>query len=522
MLIGDIARRNARRYGDKVAVVYEDSELTWRALDERANRIATYLLARGLRTGDRVAVCARNTPEWPEIVYGLAKAGLVLVPVNIRLSQPEVEYVVADSGARAAIIHSDQVAALGAPLAGLDVVVEIGGDTIGVSYAKALDAGRAVDPTPAALTERDIHILLYTSGTTGRPKAVAHEHRGLISQVLDTTISTESHHGDVFLATTPFFTAGGTLRTLSWMYLGQTMVIHPRFDPVAVLDAIERHRVTMTTFIPTMLIRTLRELDSRPYTDVSSLRRISYGSAPVPPGLAEEAMVKLGCDLQQRYGLTEAGGQVTILTPEDHRAIVAGAESLRTSCGRETPHAEIRIVDESGAELPPGEVGEIVIRADSVARGYWNRPEATAETFRPDGLWSGDLGRLDEAGYLHIVGRKTDLIISGGFNVYPAEIERVLGGHPNVDLVAVVGKPDPEWGETPIAVVVPKGDITPQALEANLRQLAREQLAGYKQPRGFQFRDTMPLGPAGKILKRELKAELSGSAAPAPAGPAGQ
>ncbi|KJE21813.1 acyl-CoA synthetase (AMP-forming)/AMP-acid ligase II [Frankia torreyi] len=514
MLIGDIARRNARRYPDKAAVVYEDEELSWRSLDQRANRIATYLLGRGLVKGDRVAVCARNTPEWPEITYGLAKAGLVLVPINIRLSGPEVDYVLSDSGARAAIVHTDHVDGPGAPLAALDTVIEIGGDSVGVNYAKALAAGRDADPTPADLTDSDIHLLLYTSGTTGRPKAVVHEHRTLLSQVLDTTISTESRHDDVFLATTPFFTAGGMIRTLSWMYLGQTMVIHPRFDPVAVLETIERWKVTMTTFIPTMLIRTLRELDNRPGIDVSSLRRISYGSAPAPPGLAEEAARKLGCDLQQRYGSTEAGGQVTILTPEDHRAIFAGDDALRSSCGRETPHAEIRIVGEDGVELPRGEVGEIVVKADSVARGYWNRPEANAETFRPDGLWTGDLGRLDERGYLHIAGRKTDMIISGGFNVYPAEIERVLGAHPNVDLVAVVGIPHPEWGETPIAVVVPKGDITTEDLEAQLRTLSREQLAGYKQPRGFAFRTQMPLGPAGKILKRELRAELAAPESP--------
>jgi acyl-CoA synthetase (AMP-forming)/AMP-acid ligase II len=514
MLIGDISRRNARRYPSKAAVVTASGTVTWGALDARANRLATHLIDRGLTLGDRVAVCARNTGEWPEITFGLAKAGLVAVPVNTRLSAAEIEYIVVDSGVRAAIVHTDQAALVSSVFADLDVVLEIGGEDVGRPYEAALELGHDVDPTPAALTGDDVHFLLYTSGTTGRPKAVVNTHRGMVAQTLDTTVVTEARHSDVLLATTPFFTAGGMVRTLGWMYLGQTMEIHSRFDPEAVLDAIERRGITMTTFIPTMLLRTLRLLEEEGrQRDVSSLRRISYGSSPVPPGLAQEAMDRLGCDLQQRYGLTEAGGQVTILSPEDHRAMVAGKESLRTSCGRETPQAEIRIVGEDGEELPRGEVGEIVIRADSLATGYWNNPEKTAETFRPTGLWSGDLGRLDEDGYLHVVGRKTDMIISGGFNVYPAELERVIGGHPLVDLVAVVGTPDPEWGETPVAVVVPKGEVDRAGLEAELAGLCRTQLAGYKQPRSFEFRTELPLGPAGKILKRELRV----SAAPVPA-----
>jgi acyl-CoA synthetase (AMP-forming)/AMP-acid ligase II len=506
MLIGDISRRNARRYPHKTAAVFNDTELTWAALDDRANRLATYLLGRGLRCGDRVAVFARNTLEWPEIIFGLAKAGLVLVPANVRLAPNEAMYVLEDSGCRAAIVHTGETETFGAVLEGLDVVLEIGGSGLGTAYDAALSAGRGVDPTPPDLTPADIHFLLYTSGTTGRPKAVVCEHRGMIAQLFDTSIVTEARHDDVLLAQTPFFTAGGMVRTLAWLFLGQTMVIQPRFDPEATLGEIERRRITMTTFIPTMLQRTLQRLEEGPTHDLSSLRRISYGSAPVPSGLARAAMERLGCDLQQRYGLTEAGGQVTILSPADHRAMVAGKEHLAESCGRETPHAEIRIVGDEGEEVPRGEVGEIVIVAESTARGYWNRPAETAATFRPTGLWSGDLGRIDDEGYVYIVGRKTDLIISGGFNVYPAELERVIGAHPDVDLVAVIGAPHAEWGETPAAVIVPKGGVGLEALEDGLRQLCRHQLAGYKQPRIFEFRAELPLGPAGKILKHEIRA----------------
>jgi acyl-CoA synthetase (AMP-forming)/AMP-acid ligase II len=509
MLIGDIARRNARRFPRKTAVVSGGTELSWAALDDRANRLATFVLDQGLQLGDRVAVAARNTVQWPEITFALAKAGLVLVPINVRLTAPECSYILEDAGCRAAIAHTEHLATLGSALQGLDVRLEIEGSDWGFPYDKAIEQGHPADPTPSSLSPTDIQFLLYTSGTTGRPKAVINEHRAMLAQVLDTTIVTEARPDDVYLAMTPFFTAGGMIRTLAWLYLGQTMVIHPRFDPDAALDAIERRRVSMTTFIPTMLLRTLRAIEEGASRDLSSLRRISYGSSPVPPGLAAEAMEVLGCDLQQRYGLTEAGGQVTILTPADHRAMVAGNTSLTTSCGRETPQAELRVVNEDGHEVAPGEVGELVIMADSTGRGYWNRPEATAATFRPTGLWSGDLGSIDEQGYVHIAGRKTDMIISGGFNVYPAEVERIIGAHPNVDLVAVVGAPDKEWGETPVAVIVAKGDV-PADLESELRELCRRELAGYKQPRAFEFRPELPTGPAGKILKREIKTEWEG------------
>lgn len=508
MLVGDIPRRNARRYPTKTAVLSGGTTLTWAAVNERANRLGTALLAAGLRTGDRVAVCSRNTAEWPEIVFGLAKAGLVAVPVNIRLSAPEIVHQLADSGARAGIVHSDQTALAGEVFTqSLELVVQIGGEEAGKDYEGLLAGSIDADPTPETLTHDDVQFLLYTSGTTGHPKGVVQLHRGMVAQALDTSLATEAVSTDVTLGTTPCFTAGGMVRTVSGMFLGQTLVLHPRFDPEHVIDEIERSRVTMTTFIPTMLTRTLKALEADPARDVSSLRRISYGSAPVPPGLAREAMERLGCDLQQRYGSTEAGGQATILTPADHRAAVAGDEGLLASCGRGTAMAEIRIVGADGEELPIGETGEIVVRSDMVAAGYWNKPEASAETFRRTGLWTGDLGKLDERGYLYIAGRKTDMIISGGFNVYPAEIERVLVAHPDVDLVTVVGLPDPDWGETPVAVVVGRGAPGPD-LEAALRDHCRGNLAGYKQPRRFEFRDELPLGPAGKILKREVRAAL--------------
>jgi acyl-CoA synthetase (AMP-forming)/AMP-acid ligase II len=515
MLIGDIATNNARRYPDKPALVDADRMHTWSEVDRQARRLASFLAGRGLEPGDRVMVIARNCIEWPEISFGLAKAGLIAVPVNIRLAPDEVAHVRDDSGARAVIVHADHLDKfLGeftdlALVLGIDARATLGASESVTDYETALAQAQPSVPR-REITPDDVAVILYTSGTTGRAKGVMHTHRGLLYQAADTNLVTEANRSDIMLATTPFFTAGGMVRTVSWLYLGQTMVIHQCFDPQAVIDEIERSAITFTTFIPTMLHRTLAILENGPPRDMSSLRRISYGSAPVPPGLARKAMEMLGCDLQQRYGLTECGGQATILTPQDHRDIVAGRTSIGTSCGQETPMCAIRIVMNDGSEAPVGEIGEIAIASPANAIGYWNRPEQTAETFRPDGLRTGDLGYLDDDNYLHITGRKTDLIISGGFNVYPAEIERVIAQHPGVDMVAVVGVPDQEWGETPVAVVIPKSHFHDQtALTDELSTLCRAELAGYKQPRRFAFWREFPLGPAGKILKREIANQVN-------------
>ncbi len=512
MLLGDISANNARRYPNKRALVDGDRVLSWAQVDERARRLANHLVGSGLSAGDRVLVIARNCIEWPEISFGLAKAGLVTAPVNVRLAADEVAHLRDDSGARGAIIHADHVEKFGDLLTGLGPVLVIGGAAGALQGATGYDtalAAASAERPKSDIAPDDLAVIIYTSGTTGRAKGVMHSHRALLHQAVDTNLVTEANRSDVMLATTPFFTAGGMVRTASWLYLGQTMVIHQRFDPEAVIDEIERSGITFTTFIPTMLHRTLAILEEGPQRDLSSLRRISYGSAPVPPGLAQRAMDLLGCDLQQRYGSTECGGQATILTPQDHRDIVAGRTSIATSCGQETPMCAIRIVDDSGKELGHGEIGEIVVQSPANAIGYWNLPEQSTETFRPDGLRTGDLGFLDEENYLHVTGRKRDMIISGGFNVYPAEIERVIAHHRDVEHVAVVGVPNVEWGETPVAVVIARTSVSDfDQLTAELALLCRTELAGYKQPHRFEYRAEFPLGPSGKILKNKIADEL--------------
>ncbi len=510
MLVGDIPRLNARRYPNKVGIICEGRELTWSAVNDRANRIGSYLRNAGLQPGDRVAMFAPNTLEWPEISFGLSKAGFVLVPLNVRLAPAELEYQAQDSGAKALIFHGSVAEAATAVIAGnsdITIALEIDGAGAAPDYERAILAASAGDPTPSDLKPDDLRAFIYTSGTTGLPKAVMHTHRTMLAGCVDQVVMDRSRHDDRYIAVTPFFTSGGAFRTLSWAYQGQTMVIMPKFEVPEVLATVEKYRITSTIMVPTMLQRVVSYLEERPKVDISSLTRIGYGSAPASAPLIESALELLGCDLWQRYGQSEVGGFVTMLSPEDHRQIALGDVSRVNSCGRESMYAEIAVVDDDGKECAPGEVGEITLRSEAVSPGYWNRPEETADRFRGDTLFTNDIAYRDEDGYLFLVDRKNDLIISGAFNIYPAELERVVARHPGVESVAVFGMPHPEWGESPhVSVVVRSQWSGDQAqLEQEIKDLCRAELAGYKQPRGFTTHTDFPLSGAGKVLKSELK-----------------
>ena len=338
MLAGDIPRLNARRFPNKVGIICEGRELTWSAVNDRANRIGSYLRNAGLQPGDRVAMFAPNTLEWPEISFGLSKAGFILVPLNVRLAPAELEYQVQDSGSKALIFHGSVAGAAATVLAGnndVKIALEIDGEGSAPDYEQALLGASAGDPTPSDLKPDDLRAFIYTSGTTGLPKAVMHTHRTMLSGCIDQVVMDRSRHDDRYIAVTPFFTSGGAFRTLSWAYQGQTMVIMPKFEVPEVLATIEKYRITSTIMVPTMLQRVVSYLEERPKVDISSLTRIGYGSAPASAPLIESALELLGCDLWQRYGQSEVGGFVTMLSPEDHRKIALGDVARVNSCGRE-------------------------------------------------------------------------------------------------------------------------------------------------------------------------------------------
>jgi acyl-CoA synthetase (AMP-forming)/AMP-acid ligase II len=510
MLVGDIPRLNARRTPGKMAVICGDRELTWSAVNERANRLGAYLLSAGLNRGDRVAVIAANILEWPEISFGVSKAGLVLVPINVRLAVPEITFLLDDSGATALLFDTGSASVASAVLssaANISVVLQIGGNDLAPEYEREIEGMGATELSSAGLSPDDLRALIYTSGTTGLPKAVTNTHRAMLYGAIDQVQTVSARAGDVGLAVTPFFTSGGAMRTLSWAYLGQTMVILPKFDEEQIVDHFHRYDITNTIMVPTMLSKVVAHLETVPHQDFPALSSIGYGSAPSSPALIRSAIEYLGCDFWQRYGQSEVAGFVTHLSPQDHRDIVAGRSDIAKSAGTESAYAEIAVLDDDGRELPVGEIGEVVIRCDANSGGYWNRPDVTVERFRNGALHTGDMAFRDADGYIYLVDRKNDLIISGAFNIYPGEIERVINTHPAVRLAAVFGVPHPTWGETPIVAVVPREDWTrglPE-LEQELKDLCRANLAGYKQPGGFEFMDEFPLSAAGKILKTELK-----------------
>lgn len=503
LLIGDILRRRAHGAdADRIALLLNEHRWTYAELDEAAVRLANGLRSLGVGRGDRVALLGRNSVEWVVAYFAVAKAGGVLVPASYWYKAEELRHVLADSEARvliASVDHADVARASGA-----STVVWIGETDEGIRYAELIAASSDAEPD-LVLAETDPHVILYTSGTTGAPKGAVLSHRAHVLHAATWAAETRATRDDVYLCTYPLFHTGGTdCGILPPLYAGATVVVLPWPDADAILDAIERHRVTAFRAVPTIWKRLVAnpELDRR---DLSSLRRVIAGSDAMPRELIDEIRRRIPqASYLQNYGLTEAGPVLTFLRPED-------PPSAYGSNGRPHPQAEIRIVDENDTPLPVGSVGEIVARSEHLMDGYWNLPERTAEALRGGWLHTGDLGYLDQDGFLWVTGRKKDVIITGSEHVYPIEVEAVLRLHPDVEEAAVFGVPDPHWGESVVAAIVPAPGRTPDPDE--LRSFVRERLADFKRPRHIVFTTDLPrTGPTRKVQKtvlRERYAELS-------------
>jgi long-chain acyl-CoA synthetase len=497
--VADVVRRVAAERGAVVAVRHGARALTYGDLDERSNRLAQALLASGVGPGMRVAHLDRTGPEVIELLFAASKIGAVLVPLNWRLAVPELGRIVEDSGAPV-LIAGRAFAETAAALAGGArfplTVVEVGAD-----YEAWLDAHAAVDPGGRGAAGDPI-VQMYTSGTTGVPKGVLTTHRNLAAAA-ETSPRWAFDDETVSLTPLPMFHIGG----IGWAFLGlwngATTILVSDFDADAVLDLLERERVTNAVFVPTML-QMLAAVPGAVERDFSALRSIAYGASPITTPVLTAALRTFRCDLFGVYGLTETTGAAVQLDAEDHDPD-GRREHLLRSAGRPYPWVELRIVDPaSGAPCGPREVGEVWLRAPNVMAGYYNRPAETAAALTPDGwLRTGDGGYLDEDGYLFLTDRIKDMIVSGGENVYPIEVEDALARHPAVDQVAVIGVPHERWGETVKALVVPRAGTVADADE--LVAFARARLAGYKLPRSIEFVDTLPRTPSGKVLKRELR-----------------
>ncbi|HUC69315.1 MAG TPA: fatty acid--CoA ligase [Stellaceae bacterium] len=501
--VADVTRHHAGTRPEQAALRFEGKAITYRDLDRRASAVAQGLIAAGIAPQARVAVLAKNGPAFFELWFGAAKANAVLVPVNFRLAPPEAAFVINDAKAELLFVGADFY-----PL-----VEKVAGELTSVRRIVALDGNHPVWPdyrlwreqqktSDPALPIRggDCAIQLYTSGTTGHPKGAQLSHDNFL-QLLPGALRQWGawHERDVNLVCLPLFHIGGSGWALVGLYRGIENVLTRDFDPAAILRIIERQRITKALFVPAMMLFLLQAPQCRE-TDFSSLELVVYGASPAPLDLLRNAVKTFGCALAQLYGLTETTGGITYLPPEDHGE--HGIERMK-SCGKAMEGVELKVVDAAGKALPPGEIGEVICRTPQVMRGYWNLEEATRRAIRDGWFHTGDAGYLDRDGYLYIYDRVKDMIVSGGENIYPAEVESALFGHPAIADVAVIGVPDAQWGEAVKAIVVKRPGASVAAAE--LIDYARQRIAGYKVPRSVDFVDALPRNPAGKILKRELR-----------------
>ncbi len=478
--------------------------LSFRELNERCNQLANAFLEAGVEKGERIAFLLMNSAEFMEAYFAAAKIGAVVVPLNWRLIPDELEFILKDSGAKRLIFGDEfleNVKELHNRGDRTDIAhwLQVEGETpllpFAESYQAFRDAGAATEPATRASGD-DLLYIMYTSGTTGLPKGVVHTHNTSIWAVVTVSATTYFHDKDRFLGALPMFHVGALLPLTLNVYRGATSVVMRTFEPKLAWELIEREKLTSGLAVPAMLNFMLQVPDFEQY-DTSSLRWILSGAAPVPVALMQR-YAELGIEIHQIYGLTETCGPACVIDAENALAKVG-------STGKAFFHTDVRLARPDGTDCDPGEPGEILVRGPHVMREYWNRPDATAETIRDGWLHTGDVAVVDEDGFIFIQDRIKDMIISGGENVYPAEIEGVLVTHPGIVEAAVIGQPSDKWGESPFAIVVRRDEsLTPD----EVLKFCNAKLARFKQPTRVEFVEQIPRNPSGKILKRVLREQF--------------
>ncbi len=503
---GGALTHHATQRPDAIAMRYAERISSYATFDAHTNQVANALLAAGAQKDTRIAYLGKNSDWAVELVMGAAKAGIVFVPIIWRLAEPEIDWILNDCGATMLFVEPQFAShAKSAVAQGLTVVLmgDAGGEPAWPRFTAWRDAA-ATSPPPVTVRPSDVVLQLYTSGTTGHPKGAMLTHangtqfRGILQAARLSWMSSEE--GEAIMLAMPYGHIAGVGGTLLAVHAGQEMVILTEFEPGLVLETIEHYRIRRLFLVPAAL-KILLEHPRAATTDFSSISSFSYGASPIPLDLLKQGLEVLQCGFVQMYGMTETWGTVVALPPEDH-----APDRLRvmSSAGRALPGVQLRILDDAGNPLPPGVIGEVAIHSPSNMKGYWNRPEETAKTLIGDGwLRTGDAGLIDEEGYLFIQDRMKDMIITGAENVYPAEVESAIYGHPAVADVAVIGVPDERWGEAVKACVVLKPGVDADA--ESIIAFARTRIAGFKCPKSIDFIEVLPRNPSGKILRRALR-----------------
>jgi long-chain acyl-CoA synthetase len=501
--LAEMLRSVSQQHHDKIAFWEEENHYTYGQFLDRVQHAAGVLKTKGLRPGDRFAVIAPNRFETAVLIYAGFWSGTVPVPLNFRLAPSEIRQMLDDCEAKCLFIDESFVALLNddALTHWQDTAIYVGSKKENRPYESMLAQAEKV---PAYRTKPDDDaIILYTGGTTGRSKGVLLSHRNVISDALQCAPTFGPRRDDIYLHAAPMFHSADLLGTV-WFLFGAGHVYMPTFTPAGLLEIIERYRITFTMLPPTMIIMALQVPDFDRYK-LSSLRGLIYGASPMAVEWIKKTTKAFPeVELYQGYGLTETSPLLTILSWQTHRdALEADNYERLKSCGRPITGVELRIVNDEGQEVPLGNMGEVVARAPSVMKGYLNREEETREALRSSWFHTGDIGKIDRDGFLYLLDRKKDMVISGGENIYTSEVEAVLYKHPSVHEAAVIGIPDEKFGEALLAVIVPAPDTT--LTVDDIIQHCRGKIGGYKIPRHIKLVDVMPKSALGKILKAELR-----------------
>ena len=498
---------------DREAIIFEGNRWSFSDLADRSNRLANALAGMGVGQGDKVGMLQVNCNECIEVYFATAKLGATYVPLNFRARAEELEFMINFSESSALFLGQRYVKMINSmreQIPGMKNFVSVEGPAEGMLDYESVIAEADPEEVFTDIDDNDTSILMFTAGTTGHPKGVMLTHDNLATYVLNNVSPADPDIEEKNILTVPLYHIAGMQAVLAAVYGGRTLVVQRQFDPSDWMTLVETESVTRAMMVPTML-KQLMEHEEFPKRNLSSLQVITYGAAPMPVEVITKAIeVFPGTRFINAFGQTESASTITMLTPEDH--VIEGTPGERAiklkrlgSIGRALGDTEVKIFDEEGSEQPVDEVGEIVARGPRVMKGYWKAEEATNSTIRNGWLYTGDIGYMDEAGYIFLSGRAKDIIIRAGENISPEQVEATLHSHPAIDEAAVIGVPDPQWGEKVRAIVALKAGA--QATEADIIEHCRGQLASFKKPESVIFVDSLPRNPLGKVLKRVLREE---------------